>query len=93
MELLEPGVSIKPIINLEEVNNLVYDLYDLKVENVKELNGYDDKNYRITVNINNINNEFVFKIVNTLDSKKPELFDAQNKLQFELSKSFLFSKI
>lgn len=93
MELLEPGVSIKPIINLEEVNNLVYDLYDLKVENVKELNGYDDKNYRITVNINNINKEFVFKIVNTLDSKKPELFDAQNKLQFELSKSFLFSKI
>lgn len=44
---LEPGKVIKPIIDHEEVKLLVERLYGISVLELTELDGYDDKNYKI----------------------------------------------
>ena len=50
MELLEPGMSIQPNLNLEAAISLVQRLYGFKVVKIRQLNGYDDKNYHVQVN-------------------------------------------
>lgn len=84
-KLLQPGECIRPALSINEVHNLVSDLYNLKVETVVELNGYDDRNYHITGVFEDRKDEYVFKVTNWLDSREPAFFDAQNQLQFELS--------
>ena len=49
--LLQPGEVIKPLIDKDDIPDLVKRLYNLNVTSMKELKSYDDKNYLIQVSI------------------------------------------
>lgn len=94
-QLLEPGVNIKPIVSLSEVKVFATNIYGLHCENVIELNGYDDKNFKLQVCESNVDNPYiktvcqdgyVLKIMNSLDSKNLAVVEAQNKLMSFLGK-------
>ncbi|KAJ8924242.1 hypothetical protein NQ315_007034 [Exocentrus adspersus] len=95
-DILKPGVDIKPVISLEAISELISSLYGFKVLKITEINGYDDKNYHVIVdkdskqinpNVGKVCEQgYVLKIVNSLDSKRSEFFDAQNALLLHLGK-------
>ncbi|CAH0552030.1 unnamed protein product [Brassicogethes aeneus] len=94
-DVLQPGLSIRPIINTDCVKDLVRDLYGLEVEKINELNGYDDKNYHVigknctdNDNIKEVRRDgYVVKIINRLDSQKTDFFNAQTNLLIYLGKN------
>lgn len=96
--VLKPGNNIKPVIDKEESKILVKKLYGLQCSAVNELNGYDDKNFKISVdestqteNVSKIcSNDYVLKVMNSLDSKALSVVDAQNSLMLYLGKSYDF---
>lgn len=45
--LLKPGLKIKPQITIDDVEKLAQRLYGIIVNDIKELNSYDDRNYFI----------------------------------------------
>jgi hydroxylysine kinase len=80
VDLAKPGESIRCLLSDEQARDLSKRLYGLTVTKTKEFNGYDDRNFHLTVT-EDCNNRFigevwphgyVLKIVNTLDSKKPD---------------------
>ncbi|KAL5022539.1 hypothetical protein ScPMuIL_001694 [Solemya velum] len=87
MKLLEPGEVIKPIVPEGVLKDLVWRLFGLHVIKHKELVSYDDKNFYITVNCEEWNNPYildvcpdgyVLKILNSMDSTRPQLIEAQH---------------
>lgn len=89
IQLLHPGTSIRPILDVEKVEQLVTEHYALTVVKIVELNGYDDKNYHVQVEKNNEDHceeGYVFKVINIIDSAKIEIFDAQTSLLIYLGK-------
>lgn len=92
MQSLHPGTSIRPILDVENVKKILTEYYCVTIKNIVELNGYDDKNYHITIEGNNDYNcreGYVLKIINVLDSAKPDLFDAQTQLLLHVGKQIL----
>lgn len=87
-QLLQPGLNIKPIISLDEVKVFAKNIYGLLCENVIELNGYDDKNFKLEVHqtVDNPHieticpNGYVLKIMNSLDSQNLAFVEGQNAL-------------
>ncbi|KAJ0171650.1 hypothetical protein K1T71_012413 [Dendrolimus kikuchii] len=85
---LEPGAVIRPQIDHDGVRALAERLYGISVLELTELNGYDDKNYRITEDPNVKNplitahcpDGYVLKILNSMDSQNAPYVDAQNEL-------------
>ena len=69
---------IAPQITLETAKKLVQDLYGLKVKSMKEINSYDDKNYRVEVESECTNphiqrvcaDGYILKVLNSMDSPK-----------------------
>ncbi|XP_033220105.1 hydroxylysine kinase [Belonocnema kinseyi] len=93
--LLTPGQVIKPILTQENAIEIVEKLYGLRVSKITELNAYDDKNYHIIGNKQEFNNPYinevsqdgyVLKIINSLDSKKTLMIEAQTELLLFLNK-------
>ncbi|GLV43483.1 uncharacterized protein CBL_04025 [Carabus blaptoides fortunei] len=90
--ILQPGVDIRPKITISESQILLELLYGVKCKTIVELNAYDDKNYKVTLDENCENvfipkiNEhgYVLKIMNKLDSQKLAFVDAQNKMMLYL---------
>lgn len=87
----------RPEISSEEALKLIYNLYGFSGIDIAQLNGYDDKNFKISVG-NRYENKFVkeickdgyvLKITNTLDSKDEEFIDGSNKMMLYLGKSSL----
>lgn len=86
--VLEPGQRIKPDITEEEVRSVVQRLYGITIDHLSELKAYDDRNYFITADSRYKNpiitnpspHGYIFKVLNTLDSKKLGFIDAQTKL-------------
>ncbi|CAG5006901.1 unnamed protein product [Parnassius apollo] len=86
--VLEPGTVIKPVIDHEGVKLLVERLYGISVLELTELNGYDDKNYKIVEdpNVKNpliVNHSpygYVLKITNSMDSQNLGVVEAQNEI-------------
>ncbi|XP_066253630.1 hydroxylysine kinase [Euwallacea similis] len=87
---------VKPRVDFDEVKNIVFDVYGLKVLNIRELNGYDDKNFHVVVDeaVNgnayiekSFNDGYVLKIVNSLDSKDKPGFEAQTELLWFLNQN------
>ncbi|KAL1448821.1 hypothetical protein WDU94_000078 [Cyamophila willieti] len=81
---LKPGEDIRPHVTLTDVSQVLKRVYGVTECNVTELQGYDDKNYRVTVsnpqqNISNphltppsnasLSVDFILKITNSLDSR------------------------
>lgn len=97
-EVLKPGQNIRPIIDTNETISLIKNLYGLTPTSIVELNGYDDKNYKILTNENEVQNKhikkiaqdgYVFKVMNSFDSKKKLFVEGQNALMLFLRKSIL----
>ncbi|XP_022920776.2 hydroxylysine kinase [Onthophagus taurus] len=91
--LLKPGQSIRPVIELNEIEILLENIYGLKCIHIKNLEGYDDRNYHVKVelidnrNINDVYDDgYVLKILNSLDSEKTSFIEAQNNILLELCK-------
>ena len=70
---------IAPQIKLETARKLVKDLYGLKVKGMKEINSYDDKNYKVEVEEDCGENPhimqvctdgYILKVLNSMDSPK-----------------------
>ncbi|KAK6189101.1 hypothetical protein SNE40_005142 [Patella caerulea] len=88
------GEVIKPVVPDGTVEELLEGVYGLKVLTVKSINGYDDCNYAITVDGNYDNkyikqlwpHGYILKIINTLDSKRPKMHEAQFLLMDHLRK-------
>ncbi|CAF4956565.1 unnamed protein product [Pieris macdunnoughi] len=94
--LLQPGTVIRPTVDHEAVKLLVERLYGISVLELTEMNGYDDKNYKIIEdpNVKNplITNHspfgYVLKIMNSMDSKNVSFVEAQNEIMnFLLTRS------
>ncbi|XP_059474986.1 hydroxylysine kinase [Neocloeon triangulifer] len=94
-EVLQPGQQIRPVISVPEATSLVEKIYGVQVDNIKELDAYDDKNYHIIVKSQPSNESlksvwphgYVFKILNSMDSKKVSYVDAQNQMMLHLTKN------
>ncbi|XP_064628811.1 hydroxylysine kinase-like [Lineus longissimus] len=92
VDLAKLGVSIRCLLTQTQARDLAGRLYGLTVTAVKEFNGYDDRNFHLTVSADCKNkfidevwpHGYVLKIVNTLDSKKPGYLDAQSHLMLHL---------
>ncbi|XP_017475430.1 PREDICTED: hydroxylysine kinase [Rhagoletis zephyria] len=92
--ILKPGSNIKPKVTSEDVESLVRRLYGITINEIKELISYDDRNYLIQPDWNIKNpiittqwpHGYILKILNALDSKKPNFVDAQNELMLYLAK-------
>ncbi|KAL0810682.1 hypothetical protein ABMA28_010012 [Loxostege sticticalis] len=88
INLLEPGKVIKPIIDHDGVRLLVERLYGISALELIELNGYDDKNYKIVEDPNVKNplitnpspHGYVLKIMNSMDSQNVDVVEAQNEI-------------
>jgi hydroxylysine kinase len=99
--VLEPGTVIKPIVDHEGVKLLAERLYGISVLELTELNGYDDKNYKIVEDPNMKNplitnhspHGYVLKILNSMDSKDVAVVEAQNEIMNYLSKCLISSML
>ncbi|XP_069139819.1 hydroxylysine kinase-like [Argopecten irradians] len=86
--LQEKGEIIKPLIPEGVVEDLVKNIYGLDVIRFKELNSYDDRNYHVTVHDQSRNphipkvweDGYILKILNSMDSKRPVIVEAQINL-------------
>lgn len=98
--LLQSGISNKPEVSKTNIVDILSKYYGLKVKLITQLNGYDDLNFHIITEENHENenigevskNGYVLKIINGVDSTKPEFFEAQNQLLAHLGK-YNFSEI
>ncbi|XP_063834248.1 hydroxylysine kinase [Ostrinia nubilalis] len=86
--LLEPGKEIRPVIDHDGVKLLVERLYGISALELVEMDGYDDKNYKIVEDLNVKNplitnhspHGYVLKIMNSMDSQKVDVVEAQNEI-------------
>lgn len=91
--LLIPGQHIRPSVTEEMVVALLEQLYGMRVTSVRELNAYDDRNYHVVcdgtpANPHAINLEktgYVLKVINSLDSRKTDVIEAQTELMIFLN--------
>ncbi|XP_054166602.1 hydroxylysine kinase-like [Oppia nitens] len=67
--------------NVEFNKQLVKRLYNYDIQHMKELNGYDDRNYHL---ITTDSKEFILKITNKLESSQEGLLDSLNSLILHL---------
>lgn len=97
MEVMKPGEDIKPKTDPKECKQIIRELYGLECLKISELNGYDDKNFWVLPKGTTTNNPYlekvsehgyVFKILNSLDSRNESLIDAQTSVVLFLSKLF-----
>ncbi|KRT82104.1 phosphotransferase, partial [Oryctes borbonicus] len=89
-ELLSPGENIRPQLTLDDARQLVTKLYGFPCKSICELDGYDDKNFKVTINGSQHSDsdkeeEYVLKILNSLDSRKVDVIEGQNELLLYLS--------
>lgn len=78
------GYLIKPPATMETGKVLASLLYNIQVERIKQLNGYDDCNYHLVAK--GSEQEFTLKITNSLDSQNVALMQAQMDVMLYLSK-------
>ncbi|GAB1866578.1 Hydroxylysine kinase [Camponotus japonicus] len=86
--LLIPGQRIRPPVTEKMAIDLLKQLYDLRATNVRELDAYDDRNYHMLCDETHANPHitsiektgYVLKVINSLDSRKTDVLEAQNEL-------------
>lgn len=91
--LLIPGQHIRPPVTEETAVALLEQLYGMRAASVRELNSYDDRNYHVVcdgtpANPHAINVErtgYVLKVINSLDSRKTDVIEAQTELMIFLN--------
>lgn len=91
--LLIPGQHIRPSVTEETAVALLERLYGMRATSVRELNAYDDRNYHVLcdgtpANPHAIGLEragYVLKVINSLDSRKTDVIEAQTELMIFLN--------
>ncbi|KOC68389.1 Aminoglycoside phosphotransferase domain-containing protein 1 [Habropoda laboriosa] len=86
--VLRPGQRIRPPGSNQIAAHLLKELYDLDASSVTELNAYDDRNYRVICDESHTNPHittiskygYVLKIINSLDSQKSHVIEAQTEM-------------
>ncbi|XP_053205935.1 hydroxylysine kinase-like [Panonychus citri] len=68
----------RPEVTIEMASSLVEKYFNVKVTKVTEANGYDDRNFIITIEKELVNhgNQFVLKVTNPIDSADQGLIEA-----------------
>lgn len=87
-DILLPGQLIRPPSNNQIAAQLLEEHYGLKISSIIELNGYDDRNYHVICeewctnsHIKTISHHgYILKIINTLDSQKIDVIEAQTEM-------------
>ena len=79
----QPGTrSYRPKLSPLTVTQLTRDLYGLHVVSCRELDSYDDRNFHVVVDASEVHNVhfprvsshgYVLKVLNSLDSKRPDV--------------------
>lgn len=96
--ILSPGEDIKPNFSIDDAKELLDEFFGLKYLKIIELNGYDDKNYKVEVKQEHenkflkgkvCNDGYVLKIMNSLDSRNLPFVEGCNSLLHYLGKLFL----
>lgn len=91
--LLIPGQHIRPPVTENTAVILLERLYGMTATSVRELNAYDDRNYHVLCEESHMNphvtkpekNGYVLKVINSLDSRKINVIEAQNELMIFLN--------
>lgn len=91
--LLIPGQRIRPPVTTEVAVALLERLYGLHATSVRELDAYDDRNYHVLCEelranphmISPAKDGYVLKVINSLDSRKTGIIEAQNNLMMYLN--------
>ncbi|KAL3863739.1 hypothetical protein ACJMK2_005478 [Sinanodonta woodiana] len=91
-KLQEPGEQIKPVVTEEEVKELAWRLFGMRVRSMEELTSYDDKNFHLIMEDDYDNayikairpDGYVMKILNTFQSRDPTTIEAQHAMQKHL---------
>lgn len=84
----------RPIVSIDDISKFAKQLYGLKCKSIMQLDGYDDKNFKIEVcdysdnkYIEKINDSgYVMKILNSLDSKNLSFVEGSNEMMLYLGK-------
>lgn len=91
--------NISPVLNKDQVEDILKNDYGFINGKLQELDGYDDKNYHITEvktcmeEIEFPTDGIVIKFINSIDSKNLLFLDAQTKLTQYLDHSGIFCPI
>ncbi|XP_011138439.1 hydroxylysine kinase [Harpegnathos saltator] len=91
--LLIPGQRIRPPVTEEIAAGLLERLYGMRATSVRELDAYDDRNYHVLCEETHANPHvaspekagYVLKVINSLDSRKTGVIEAQNELMIFLN--------
>ncbi|XP_011879374.1 PREDICTED: hydroxylysine kinase [Vollenhovia emeryi] len=91
--LLIPGQQIRPPVTEATATGLLERLYGMRAMSVRELNAYDDRNYHVMcdgppANPHAVGLEktgYVLKVINSLDSLKTDVIEAQTELMIFLN--------
>nr|XP_012147844.1 PREDICTED: hydroxylysine kinase isoform X1 [Megachile rotundata]XP_012147845.1 PREDICTED: hydroxylysine kinase isoform X1 [Megachile rotundata] len=91
--VLMPGQIIRPPTNKQIALELLEQHYGLKASSVTELNAYDDRNYHVICQESHRNpyikliskHGYVLKIINSLDSRKGHVIEAQTEMLIYLN--------
>ncbi|XP_034935861.1 hydroxylysine kinase [Chelonus insularis] len=94
MAQLTSVCKVRPVVDDKKIIELLKTLYGFDVRSIEELNGYDDKNYRILCYEEHTNTHveqiapkgYVLKIINSLDSQDEDFIKGQNEMMFYLNK-------
>lgn len=83
--VLSPGENIKPEFSIDEVKVFLGEIFGLACLKIDELNGYDDKNYKVVAVGEECLNDclidgFILKIMNSLDSRNLAFVEGCNAL-------------
>ncbi|CAK9830901.1 Hydroxylysine kinase [Anthophora retusa] len=87
-DVLTPGQRIRPPGSDQIATHLLKEFYGLDVLSINELNAYDDRNYHVVCNELHMNPHittvskygYVLKIMNSLDSQKRHVIEAQTEI-------------
>uniref|UniRef100_A0A2S2NLX1 Aminoglycoside phosphotransferase domain-containing protein 1 n=1 Tax=Schizaphis graminum TaxID=13262 RepID=A0A2S2NLX1_SCHGA len=91
--------NICPMLNKDQVEDILKNDYGFINGKIQELDGYDDKNYHITEvekcieEIEFPTDGIIIKFINSIDSKNLLLLDAQTKLTQYLEYSGIYCPV
>ncbi|XP_067210824.1 hydroxylysine kinase [Linepithema humile] len=91
--LLIPGQRIRPPVTKDMAVALLERIYGMRATSVRELDAYDDRNYHVLCEETHVNPHvtspekagYVLKVINSLDSRKTGIIEAQNELMIFLN--------
>ncbi|XP_046558185.1 hydroxylysine kinase-like [Haliotis rubra] len=93
-DFFKPGKAKKPSLTESFIGSILSKHYGLRMFSCQELNSYDDFNFRVKAESTGTNENlevschgYVFKVLNSLDSKNTGVIDAQHEMMSRVYES------